>query len=164
MHRLHSTILNSPHTTINNVLIQHPPQPLLDLIRILHTLHISSQIDTTLQVHLTQASPPIITIFRLLARTMNIPTTPDTLTYTLNHHHINILLHTLIPKRSTPTYLTHNKTPQLNNFPPICVQLIRILPIRKQTKQQPSLLSQHTTRLLIHYWHTYHVSDTFLIH
>ena len=75
-----------PQNTINDILTQHPTQPLTDVIRILYIMYSSAQLDTNHQLPTTLPpphNPPPLTItsFRFLAYTMNIPTARDTLTH-----------------------------------------------------------------------------------
>lgn len=83
MYHLYEIIHTIPHITINIISLQHLTEPLTDTVRILHTIYISSQLDPWLQTYTTRASPPIITIFYLLDRVLNIPSAHNILTYTL---------------------------------------------------------------------------------
>ena len=78
MYQYCDIIRTSQHTTINNILFHHLTKSLIYLVRILYTMYSSIQLDTQPQAYLAQASLPTITTFRLLVRTIHIPTSHDT--------------------------------------------------------------------------------------
>ena len=90
INRLHIPLQPTPQQTITTILIQHPTQPLRELIYILHTMHSSTRFDPTTHTHYAQASSQTLTVFRLLSHTINTSTAHDTLTHpqpsSKNHH------------------------------------------------------------------------------
>ena len=123
-----------------HILIQYPTQPLTELIRILHTIYSSAQLDTTYQSPLTTVSPPPISA---------------------HHEHTNHEWHTYQPLANTtaipyciqkccndlplPTS-PHNSTPKPNPLSPLCITS------QKRTTHDTDT-SQHVTRLPTHSQH-----------
>ena len=90
MYRPRSNTQHVQQSTVNDIIIQHSTQSLTEIIRILHIIHSSTQLNTSHPSLLTPASHPILTAMRFLARTLNISTTYDIFTNpitTPEHYH-----------------------------------------------------------------------------
>ena len=105
-----------------NIFLQYPDQRLIEHIRILHKTNRSTQLDTTHQSPLTIASPSTITVFRLLARTVNIPATYDTLTHPQSTLSQYITVYKNVATIS-PVHLATQSDSQPNPLPPLCTTI-----------------------------------------
>ena len=118
--------------------MKHPTQYLTAVIRILHTMYSSTQLDTTYTSPLTTASPPTITALRFLARTLNIPTAHDTFTHpqptTSHYHHAYAAAATIYP--CPPHHRTRPNHPVLCQF---YTQLARSFPIPTRAPSRESI-------------------------
>ena len=107
--------------------MQHPTQSLTEVVRILHIMHSSTQLDTTHPSTLTTASPPAITTLRFLARTLNIPTAHDTFTHPqpnpTHYQHAYSQAATICP--CPPR---HNMRPHHSVLYQFCEQLAKSIP------------------------------------
>ena len=107
--------------------MQHPTQSLTEVVRILHIMHSSTQLDTTHPSTLTTASPPTITTLRFLARTLNIPTAHDTFTHPqpnpTHYQHAYSQAATICP--CPPR---HNMRPHHSVLYQFCEQLAKSIP------------------------------------
>ena len=135
-------------TTINDIIMHHPTQPLTEVIRVLHIMHSATQLDTTQQAPLTNASLPTLTALRLLARTLNIPTSHDTFTHPqpdpTQYQHAYSQAATICP--CPPR---HNTSPHHPILCHLCAQLAK--PIHNTiTKNTPTPLQCPTCTITPH--------------
>ena len=118
--------------------MKQPTQSLTAVIRILHTMHSSTQLDTTYTSPLTTASPPTITALRFLARTLNIPIAHDTFTHpqptTSHYHHAYAAAATIYP--CPPQHRTLPHHPVLYQF---YTQLAQNFPIPTRAPPRESI-------------------------
>ena len=128
--------------------MHHPTQSLIYVIRILHIMHSSTQLDTTPPEPLTTASLPTIIALRFLARTLDIPTTHDILTHPQPDHtqyqHAYSQAATTFP--CPPRHNTRQCHPNLCQF---CAQLAK--PIQNTiTKHTPTPMRYPTCNITPH--------------